>query len=81
MNTLERIERLEMLAMNQTLIIKHLTKLIAEVAPMRLIERAQEASAEDLLGLVFEQDVPVSALDLAAEWRVSLSKEEIMQTS
>lgn len=82
MNAEERLCRLENLALNQTLIIEHLTLLVAEFAPTSAIELALGASAEGILALVFEQEVPIEALEMSTDWRRSLAgTREIMQIS
>lgn len=82
MNTENRLERLEILALNQTLIIEHLTLLVAEFAPTSAIELALDASAEGILALVFEQQVPIDALEISTDWRLSLAgTREIMRIS
>lgn len=82
MTIIERLESLEILALNQTLIIEHLTLLVAEFAPTNAIELALDASAEGILALVFEQQVPIEALEVSTDWRRSLAGTgEIMQIS
>lgn len=82
MNTEERLERLEKLAFNQTLIIEHLTNLVRDSAPEDFLALALEVCAEAMLVLVFEQQVPIDALDLTIDWRLSLAgTREIMQIS
>ena len=78
----DRLSRLESLALNQTLIIEHLTLLVRAGASRSAIEIALEHSAEAVLMLVFEQNVPVEALELATDWRDSLAgRRGIMQIS
>lgn len=82
MNTERRLERLEKLAFNQTLIIEHLTLLMRDFAPVDSVELALDVSAEAVLALVFEQQVPMEALDLTVDWRRNLAgTREIMQIS
>ena len=82
MDGMKRLIRLEQIALNQTLIIDQLTQLVRELAPALAVERAMDASAEDLLGLIFEHEVPVEVLGLALDWRRSLAGvQDVMLTS
>lgn len=82
MDAMQRLERLERIALNQTLIIDQLTALVRELSTQSMLERSMDSSAEALLELMFEEEMPAEALDLAIDWRQRLSNvREIMQTS
>lgn len=82
MRELQRLERLEQIALNQTLIIEQLTQLVKALAPVTVVRDTLDACAEQMLGLVFDQGVPVEALELTADWRRSLAgAREVMLTS
>lgn len=81
MTTIERLNRLEMLAINQAFIIEQLSKALDDLLLPVTREKVQLGSAEDLLALMYEEDVPLTALELAIEWRQSMAKPNIMQFS
>ncbi|MDX1491294.1 MAG: hypothetical protein R3332_08405 [Pseudohongiellaceae bacterium] len=81
MSTLQRVERLEMLAMNQALMIKHLSSLVVEITPMPDLRHAQEVCTEEMLQYIFDQNVPAGALELVNDWQTRLNKGTLMQTS
>lgn len=82
MDGMGRLERLEQIALNQTLIIEQLTRLVRDMAPKAAVERALDSSAEGLLELVFGQDVPMEMLGLVVDWRRSLAGvQDVMLTS
>ncbi|MDO9477648.1 MAG: hypothetical protein Q7L07_13135 [Pseudohongiella sp.] len=77
----ERIARLEILALNQTLIIEQLSCAISAMMSTEVRAQALDRSAEDLLKLVFTEGVPLAILDLAVDWRQKIARPDIMQTS
>lgn len=81
MTSKERITRLEILALNQTLIIKHLTQAIGPMMHPAIRAQVLEASTEDLLSLIYTDGLPLAVLDLAIEWRQQIASPDIMLTS
>ena len=82
MDVIDRLERLERIALNQTVIIDQLTEMVRELSPPTVLNRALDKSAEQLLELIFRDSVPVELLDLAVDWRKQLaSPPEVMLTS
>lgn len=68
----KRIERLERIALNQTLIIEQLSWLLRATCSAGTLSDMGDSSAEVLLRLIFEQGVPIEALDLACQWRQNM---------
>lgn len=82
MDVVDRLERLERIALNQTVIIDQLTAMVRELSSPGVLNRALDKSAEQLLELIFRDSVPVELLDLAIDWRKQLaSPQEVMLTS
>ncbi|MDF1622504.1 MAG: hypothetical protein P1V33_03420 [Pseudohongiella nitratireducens] len=77
----DRMKRLETLALNQTLIIEHLSQAIAGILTNDERNKLLDKSAEDLLELVFTDGVPLSTMSLAVEWRNCIGRSSIMPTS
>jgi len=81
MNTQERIAQLEMIALNQILIIDQLTAVVAELVTPAMRSNALDSSAENLLQLIFVDEIPLQTLDLTVRWRKQMGEPGITQTS
>jgi len=79
--TRDRLEKLETLVLNQAFIIEQLSLAVDDLLRPATREKIQLNSAEDLLTLMYEEDVPLTALRLAIEWRQRMAKPSIMQFS
>lgn len=77
----DRIARLETLALNQTLIIEHLTGMVRCLVTPEVREHVLDTSAEDLLQLMYVEGLPLELLEPAIAWRQSVAMPGIMQIS
>ncbi len=81
MNTQKRVAQLEMIVLNQILIIDQLTTVVAELVTPAVRSTALDNSAEELLQLMYDDGVPLEALDLAVQWRRRLGEPSITRIS
>lgn len=78
---MERLENLEVLALNQTLIIEQLSSAVCALLTPSIRKQVIDRSTEELLDLLFLEGVPLGMLDLAVEWQQKFAAQDIMQFS